>query len=260
MMLRIAAAIALMLLVSCNLYQQAPSTPQRPTVSFNTATTAPGTVEVEAGVSADPGDFFDSPTTIKYGTSEDTELFVGWSPLQVLERPGSDGEGSGDLVLGTRHRLWHGTDSRPSGAVVLSGKLPAASSSEGLGSGETDLRIGAVLNQQFGDFNANLFYQYGALGVPGGRGTNSEHVATLTLSTPVAEQWSAFAEVGGVFVPARKVDAAFAILGGAYAASSSLVLDAGINVGLSSDAPDLQVFFGCTFNFGKLARLTNAGR
>lgn len=260
-MTRIAIATAMLIpLASCNLYQQAPSTPQRPTVSFDTSTTAPGTVELEAGITADPGDFFDSPTTLKYGTSDDTDLFVGWSPFQVLEQPGPDGEGSSDLVIGARHRLWHGTDSRPSGAVVLSGKLPAASGNSGLGTGETDLRIAGVLNQQFGDLNANLFYQYGALGVAGGTGTNSEHTVTLTVGMPVAERWGAFAELGGIFVPAQKTDAAFAILGGTYSTSPFLVLDAGLNVGLSNDSPDLQVFFGCTYNFGKLARLTAAPR
>lgn len=256
------AAVASMLiaLASCNLYQQAPSTPQRPTVSFDTSTTAAGTVEIEAGVMADPGDFFDSPLTLKYGTSDDTDLFVGWSPLQVLEQPGSNGEGSSDLVIGARHRLWHGTDNRPSGALVLSAKLPAASANNGLGSGETDLRIAGVLNQQFGALNANLFYQYGALGVPGGTGTNSEHTVTLTVGIPVAEQWGAFAEVGGIFIPAQQTDMVFAIFGGAYSASPFLVLDAGLNVGLTNDAPDLQVFFGCTYNFGKLARLSRAGQ
>jgi hypothetical protein len=251
---------ALLTLASCQLQDQAASTPQRPTVSFNTSTTAPGTVELEAGTLTDPNDFFDSPITLKYGTSKDTDLFVAWSPFQVLAQPGPDGKGSSDVVLGTRHRLWEGTDSRPSAAVVLSGKLPAASSANGLGSGEVDLRIAGVLNQQFGAVTANLFYQYGALGNPGNSGTYSEHTTTLTLSTPLSDRWGGFAELANVAVPSQRLDSLFAIVGSTFSPSSSLVLDGGITIGLSADAPDLQFFFGCTYNLGKLARLATTRR
>ncbi|MFN3242841.1 MAG: transporter [Planctomycetota bacterium] len=236
-------------LAGCQLSQQAPVTPQRPTVSFDTATTAPGTFELETGVNVDPGDFFDTPNTLKYGTGERTELFVGWSPLQVLSQPGEDADGASDVVLGARHRLWDADDGTPSGAVVLSGKLPTASSNNGLGSGEVDLRVGGILNQSFGDVSANLFYQYGALGQASG-GTTSEHIATLTLGTPLAEDVGGFFELGGQFVPTTDTDALFAITGVTWSYSPSLVFDGGVNVGLSDDAADLQVFFGCTWNLG----------
>lgn len=237
----------------CKLPRKAAATPQRPTVSFDTSTTAQGTVEVEAGVSVDPGDFFDSPVTLKYGTSADTELFVGYSPLQYLDRAGPDADGGSDLVLGTRHRLWQGDDDTPSAAVVLSGKLPTARASNGLGSGQVDVRIGGILNQQFGPVNANVFYQYGALGNPGG-GHSSEHTATVTAGWALADRWGAFAELAGIFVPSTKTDSVFTIVGATFTPEPSLVLDAGVTVGLSSDAPDLQVFFGCTHNFGGPAR------
>jgi len=233
----------------CHFPRQQPVTPQRPTVSFDTSTTAPGTVEVEAGVNVDPNDAFDSPTTVKFGTGERSELFVGYSPFQYLRLPGPDADGGSDLVLGTRTRLFDAADGLPSGALVLSGKLPTASAAEGLGSGQVDLRVGGVLNQQFGSVGANLFYQYGALGNPGG-GTSSEHTVTLTGSVPIAERWGGFAELAGVFVPSANVDSVFTILGATFAPEPWLVLDGGVTVGLSDDAPDLQLFFGCTHNFG----------
>ena len=248
-LVRTSLVVTLLGLAGCQLTQQAPVTPQRPTVSFDTATTAAGTFELETGVVVDPGDFFDSPNTLKYGTGERTELFVGWSPLQVLSQPGEDADGASDLVLGARHRLWDADDGTPSGAVVLSGKLPTASSANGLGSGELDLRIGGVLNQSFGDVSANVFYQYGALGQAAG-GTTSEHVATLTLGAPIADDVGGFFEIGGLFVPSANTDALFAITGVTWACSPSLVFDGGVNVGLSDDAADLQVFVGCTWNLG----------
>ncbi|MCK5945460.1 MAG: hypothetical protein KAI24_25945 [Planctomycetes bacterium] len=242
----VAAACAV---AGCQLPHQRPVTPQRPTVSFDTNTTAEQTFELETGVNVDPGDFFDTPNTLKYGTGERTELFVGWSPLQVLQQPGEDADGSSDVVLGARHRLIDGDDAVPAAAVVLSGKLPAASANNGLGSGEVDLRVAGVLNQTYGDVNANLFYQYGALGQPAG-GTTSEHTLTLTLGRPINDRLGAFLELGGIFVPASNTDALFAITGATWAASPSLVFDGGVNIGLSDDAADLQVFVGCTWNLG----------
>lgn len=237
----------------CCFTDRAPATPQRPTVSFDTSTTAAGTVELESGVLVDPSDLVDTPLTLKYGTGDDTELFVGWSPLLVLDRQGSDATGSGDVVLGARHRLWQADGGLPSAAALFSAKLPAASTADGLGSGQPDVRVGGVLNRSVGPVNANLFYQYGALGVPGG-GTTSEHTLTLTLGAGLADGVACFAELAGVFVPAASVDSVFLVTGVAFAPEPDLVLDAGITAGLSDDAPDLQLFVGCTVNFGRLAR------
>lgn len=248
-MRRIAILSPLFVVAACHWPRQQPVTPQRPTVSVDTSTTAVGTVEVEAGVNVDPGEAFDSPTTIKFGTGERTEWFVGYSPFVHLDQPGRDADGGGDLVVGTRTRIVDAADGRPSAALVLSGKLPTASASSGIGTGELDLRVGGVLNQQFGAVTANAFYQYGALGAPSG-GTSSEHTATLTGSWSLAERWGGFAELAGVFVPSTRTDSVFTILGVTYAPEPWVVFDGGVTVGLSDDAPDLQLFFGCTHNFG----------
>lgn len=235
---------------ACHSPQQAPVTPQRPTVSYDTATTAHGTFELEAGITVDPDDSFDSATAIKYGASESTELFVGWSPRQIVRQPGPDARGASDLVIGARHRLWEADDTTPSAAIVATAKLPTASQATGLSSGETDLRFGAILNQQFGAISANAFYQYGALGNAAGAGTISEHTAALTAGWAVNDRIGAFVELAGVTVPSMSFESLFVIVGATYTTSPSLVFDAGVTTGISSDAPDLQLFLGFTHNFG----------
>ncbi len=163
-------------------------------------------------------------------------------------------------MLGARHRLWQGGEDLPSGAVVLATKLPTASTASGLSSGETDLRAALVLNQSVGPVGLNAFYQYGALGDPAGAGTVSEHTGTLTASVALTDRWSALAELAGVVVPAQDLESWFVITGVAWAAEPWLVLDAGVTVGLSDDAPDLQVFVGFTQNFGGPARGDDAAR
>ena len=82
-----------------------PATPQRPTLALDTSTTTRGTLEIEAGVAIDPGDFFDFPVVAKWGLEDTTEVFVGWSPYQRIDLPGTNGDGVGDLSIGVRHRF-----------------------------------------------------------------------------------------------------------------------------------------------------------
>ncbi|MCA8949038.1 MAG: hypothetical protein KDE27_06015 [Planctomycetes bacterium] len=252
-MTRLAVLASAILIAGCRLpdANRPAATPQRPTVSYDTSTTALGTFELETGVAVDPDDFLDTPNTLKYGTADNTELFVGWSPWQRLSRPGPDGEGGSDVTIGARHRVLDAGETMPSAALVIAGKLPTASTADGLGSGEVDLRVGGILNRQLGPVNANVFYQYGALGDPSGSGTVSEHTATVTAGLPLTDRVAAFAEVAGIFVPSWHGRSVFTIVGATFAPGPAIVLDAGVTVGLSDAAPDLQLFVGCTYNFGR---------
>ncbi|MCB9879909.1 MAG: hypothetical protein H6835_20145, partial [Planctomycetes bacterium] len=164
-----------------------------------------------------------------------------------------DANGPGDLVLGMRQRLFGAGGGDLSGALVLSGKLPTAADSSGLGSGEPDVRLGAIVNRSFGGVGANLFYQYGALGDPAG-GSDDEHTLTLTLGTPLAAEVTMFAELGAIWLPEQDQRRVFCIPGLAWTVRPWCVLDCALNVGLSDDAPDLQLYVGSTINFGRPGR------
>jgi hypothetical protein len=92
-------------------------TPQRPTVSNDTRTTAFGTVEEELGVSIDPGDRYALGTRTSIGLSPQSELFVLWEPLisrdssqigragQDVDGDNDDETGVGDVLIGFKQRL-----------------------------------------------------------------------------------------------------------------------------------------------------------
>lgn len=246
-------ALAMMLAGACRVSDAAAATPQRPTVSFDTSTTSVGTVELESGGAWDPRDAADTPATLKHGVRDGSELFVGWSPWLQLQRPGADANGPGDLVLGMRQRVFGSGGGDLSGALVLSGKLPTASDASGLGSGEPDVRLGAIVNRSLGAVNANLFYQYGALGDALG-GSDDEHTLTLTLGVPLGGDVAMFHEVGATWLPEQDQQRGFWIPGVAWAVRPWCVLDCALNVGLGDDAPDLQLFVGSTINFGAVGR------
>lgn len=252
----IVSLLVLPLLAACAVHAEpaTAATPQRPTVSANTKTTATDTVELEAGVSVDPSDTFDSPLRLKYGLGPRTEFAVRFSPLVYLSRPGDDGNGIGDLFLGTKHRIVEQDGDWPSLAFGLITKLPAASTVEGIGSGEIDFFAEGIASADYDDVSLTAYYKFGALGAPRARGVDGQHTGALAASVPLGGDFGAFGEVAGVFDDERRQDAVFTTLGVTHQPLVNLVLDGGVVVGLSDDAPDLAVIVGMTLNFGHLTR------
>ena len=225
-------------------------TPQRPTLSADTSTTAKGTWELEAGVSVDPGDAFATPHTLKHGLGRRTEVFATWSPLVGVDRRGrSDETGIGDLVLGARHRVRSEDAERPSIAIQPSLKLPLADEDEGLGSGELDAGVAAIATQSVSQVTITTFYQLDLLGNPDG-GADVGHQLALAGSQAIDDEFGVFAEIAAVLVPEIDLESVFTTIGGNYVVSPSTILDAGIVLGISDEAPDFQLVFGVTSNFG----------
>ncbi|MEM7516708.1 MAG: transporter [Planctomycetota bacterium] len=226
-------------------------TPQRPTFTTDTQTTAVGTVELESGIGVDPGDSVDTPQTLKIGLEERTELSIGLSPYLKVERPGPDGEGISDLVVAVRHRI-HTWPDTTSAAVQIATKLTTADEGEGLGSGEMDFFLTGILTRQFDSVSVVGNYRLGLLGDPDDDDADAQHALSVAAGVPVSGlPASVFGEVTGIASDVAE-DVVFGIFGGAYEIRPSLVLDAAIVVGMNDDAPDFQVLFGFTSNFGRL--------
>jgi len=225
------------------------ATPQRPTLSNDTRTTAKGTVEIEAGLAIDPGDALDTPITAKAGIGDRTEVFVGWSPWQWYDAPGSDLQGASDVVLGARHRFVEGNEDKPSFAVQAAVKAPTANNE--VGSGEWDVFGAGILTGQVESIEWTGFYQLGLLGEPGS-GVDLRHDLAAAVSGKIDAQWGWVGELAGIFVPEWDYDAVFATGAFTYSPRPDLVFDVGLVRGLSSDAPDWVLQFGVTHNLGVL--------
>ena len=232
------------------------ATPQRPTRSAATSTTAVGSFELEAGATHEPDEFDGVSTVLKYGAGPGTEVYAAWSPyLRFEDLPGDDTD-VGDLALGIRHRLVAETESRPSAAILAQVKLPTADESNGFSTGELDATFAGILNKSFDPFGVTAYYALDVLGDPRG-GTNTGHNLALAAGAPLdglgAANVGAFVEVAGVIVPEFDAEAAFTIIGLTYAPRPALVLDVAVLLGLNDDAADFQLLFGFTRNFGRPA-------
>ncbi len=232
--------------------------PQRPTFANDTATTPEDVLEVEFGVSADPrspGRDIDLPLGLKLGLGPRTELFGGLGVLRSV-----DGEdGIGDVTIGLRHRLWDETYETVGTAFQLSTKLPAASESRGLGSGEIDFFAAGIHTRTIDRTAFTLFYQAGLVSEPAGVGQDLELALAGMVRTDLTRRMLGFGEVAGVFQPENDLESIFLTVGGAFRYAPWMYLDLGLSVGLTHDAPDVLLLVGLTRNLGRVLGRGTAG-
>lgn len=249
--LPIALALLSVACVSPNT-KSAPTTSQRPTLSSNTNTTAVGTLELEAGTAIDIGDSFMAPMTLKYGIDEDEELFLSVSPINFLDRPGSDGRGFGDLTLGMRRRVWD--EKELAVAFQFATKLPTGDEDDGISTGEMDFFGAGIVDYDL-DLATTItgFYQFGVIGDPTDTDSNIQHLVAVAGTHTLNDQFGLFGELS-TLSNSSAPDPAYAIFGVTHPLSAGFVVDAGIQVGLNTEAPDARFLIGVTTNFGTIFR------
>lgn len=229
---------------------QTQATPQRPTVSVDTNTTAPGTVELEAGFThTDGADRFGTPSTLKYGVDERTEFFFDFEPYARIKADGFDTSGVGDIRPGFRRRVVDQDGAEPAIGYLVAAKIPTASTDKGLGTGQTDLFFAGSVHWDDPAWSANGFYQLGLLGEQGD-GVDLQHVLTVAGSRPVEGDLDAFGELAFLWTPEQDDEQLLAIGGFQWAYRPGMIFDASLLLGLSPDAPDAVLQVGTTINFG----------
>jgi hypothetical protein len=247
---RLAWVGPVLLLCGCASVPPAPVTPERPSYSSDTGTTAFGTLELEAGVLVGDESRVDTPVTVKWGTTESSELFFGWSPyLRVASRAG-DESGVGDLVLGTRVRFAEEDQRHPSAAVQLAAKLPTADDGKGLGTGLVDFFAAAIATRSLGRTTFNGFYQLGALSDPAGGNVIVEHGFAVAVGHPIVRDLGGFTELSLILTPEQKTEAVLWIVGAGYPVHPDIAFDSALFVGLTEDASKYAFTVGTTVNLG----------
>ncbi len=249
-------SLALLLLASAGagcaaaVHEPAPPGPQRPTLSSDTSTTHPGTLEYEAGVVLDDEGGVNTPVTLKYGAGSSTEIFLDWAPYVEIDGEARDEKRAADPTIGVRHRFRDEGDGSPSAAVQLKLKVPSDGDADDVSSGAPDGFAAGIVTGSLGEASWNGFYEFGALGEPEGGGVDAQHALALALGGRLYDGIGAFGELAAVLVPERDFDALFTTFGLTFAAGESILFDAGLAVGLSDDAGDLALLIGVTQNVG----------
>lgn len=236
--------------------------PNRPTFATPALTTQVGAAELELGLqhslARDAGSLSASPFLLKLGLLKRVELRIGGNGALLERQPDAPAvTGFGDLSVGGQ---WCYLPAGPLGvdqAVQVAWKVPTASASKGLGSGEPDRTLMVLLSRDVGAFHAdgNLLATWLGRPAADGRGTAFQPAATLSVSRTLDDRWSATGElywIGPTSENPRVVSNLWAI---GCKLAPSLVLDAALDVGLSHGGQKISFLGGLTVGVGRFRRL-----
>lgn len=230
--------------------------PNRPTFATPALTTQSGVVEVELGflhsdLEHERG-LSSSPFLLKFGLLQHVEFRIGGNGLLHSTAPGEPAAtGLGDTTLGAQ---WTYLPKGPLGldeALQVTWKIPTADAVKGLGSGAADLLAMLILSRDLGAFHADLNFLTTWLGRSGGDGHDAQRAGALAVSRVCGKHWSVTGEIYSIGHTPQNAFILSSLWAGGYKVSSRLMLDGGIDVGLSDHAPRISFFAGLTYGVGR---------
>ena len=233
----------------------------RPSRSFSPFTVPSGHIQVEmdlanyghSNVGGPTGSFQTLDPVLKYGLAGrvDVAVQIGGYQQQWSRANGTSSHtvGFGDVTGYLKINLLGDDD----GAVVLAAipyvKIPTATANLGNGRVEYGLIAPLVFNLPY-KITFGIQTELDVLKNANDNGVHGNAAGALNVGFPLAERVAGFVEVYG----SAGVDAAIqpvytADFGLSYAVTPTLALDAGTNIGLNRNAPNLMVYAGIAKRF-----------
>ena len=228
------------------------SVPSRPTVSNSTDTTQCGVTEVEYGLTREwtggSAKRDDLSGGLRLGLTHNLDFH--WSSSDFLHVADGDGNrtGFGDSWLGLKYRFFQQTKYRPSTGVFYQAKIPSGSVALGLGSGQVDHAISFLISKDIHpihvDFNVTPVFAGRAAKL----GFDRNVGFALSAAAPISRRFGAVIEGYG-YTALNDSDPAFAatMVGFTWQVRPRVILDTGLDVGVTAGAPQRRVFVGFTY-------------
>jgi hypothetical protein len=192
-------------------------------------------------------------TVAKLGLTGRSDLQVSATPYARLTVKDagtrSHASGFGDVVVRYKHRLTDG-GSKVQVAAIPFVKAPTAN--RGVGNGKVEGGIAVPVSFALsGPVTMTFGPEVDLVADADGSGRHVALVNLVNVSGPVAPRLTLAGELWSNlnFDPSETVRQASADVALAYAVSDELQLDAGANVGLTADTPDLELYAGISARF-----------
>ena len=226
------------------------SVPSRPTVSNSTDTTQCGVVEVEYGwEQLHQAGLRQSDVTggLRLGLAQNLDFHWASTEFFHVALAGRNDSGLGDNWLGLKYRFYGQTKHVPSFGIFYQAKVPASSAK--LGTGYVDHAISFLASKDV----RKLHFDFNVTPILAGSASGLHHNTGLTVSSslPLNRKLSLVTEAYGYTQLGRDNPAYSSMMAGfTYESSSRLVFDAGIDSGVTHDAPQRRVYAGVTYAIG----------
>jgi hypothetical protein len=231
--------------------------PNRPTVANPADITQYGVLELEygwdrgwLGAGARQSDLVG---LLKFGLLCDVELRWNTTNLIALNDEDGNRHGFGDNWFGPQVRIYRQTAHVPSLAFSYAFKVSTASTHKGLGSGHFDHQFTFLASKDLVgthfDFNASSFL----IGRDNASGFDRNFQFNLALSHPLKSKLAVTGEFyGNTELNADTPGFASMLWALTYAISPRLVIDGGIETGLTPGTPQKRVFAGLTYSIANI--------
>ncbi|MDB6001352.1 MAG: hypothetical protein JWP52_3051 [Rhizobacter sp.] len=221
-------------------------TPYRPSVSTPAALSAPGYLELEAGVIRSSGGGSPRvdgvPYTLKLAFTPDWGVRIG-GDARVGQDDGNGGRihGFGDTSIVLKRRFAVDDAS----AFGLEGGVSMPTGKRGISSGKADYGITGIYSADLGDYHTDLNLGATRIGAPDAGTSRTQALWAASLSKALNEQWGVVGEFSGTHQRGAQGTAQF-LAAASYNVSKTLSLDAGVARSLRNGSPDWSVFTGLT--------------
>jgi hypothetical protein len=232
--------------------------PNRPTVADPADITQYGVLELEYGYAHVKAHFNEHENDLggllKFAAT--CNLEIRWDGGTFINRGDLNGSQSstGDNWLGFQYRFHRQSRHLPATALSYSAKFPSASATKGLGSGRYDHQIKLLASKDVRgihfDLNASVFQ----VGRPDKSGSDRNEEVNLAFSHPIYKALLFTGEFYGDTKLGRNSPAyASGLWAFTYAITPRLVIDAGMDHGLTSSSPHNRIIFaGFTYSIAAL--------
>lgn len=226
------------------------ATPYRPSVSTPAALSAPGWIEIEAGIARDlQGSVrLDSvPATIKLAFTPDWGVRIGGDAWQRRRDGSSRSSGVGDVDVVLKRRFaW---DESQAFGLEAAATLPTAHGDAGVR--KAAWGVNAIYSADVGAWHADLNFAGTRLGAPDPGASRLVVLWAAALSRPLDAQWGLVGELSGTRQTGAQPSSQ-ALVAATYALSRRLVLDVGAARGLRSGPVTWSAFGGFTWTAARL--------
>jgi hypothetical protein len=236
--------------------------PNRPTFATPALTTRSGQAELEWGGQQtrmrDDSRDFGTPTLIKLGLMKDLELRLGSPGYLQLSAPDTETiSGFGDVNLAVQWCYLHDGLFAMDQAVQVNHTFATANAGKGLGNGAPSDSLMLLFSRDLGAHHLDMNLLETWIGRPpqDGGGRVRQPALTTSLSHPITEAWSLTGEVyaiGRTELNPRIVSNLWAL---GYKVSPGLVLDIGLDLGLTHGAQKVSYFAGLTVGLARFRPL-----
>ena len=225
----------------------------RPSKANGTCTVPVGHWQLEASAV----DWTHSPDTdmtstgqsfLKLGLSGSSDIEVGFTPFVSIRQPGPDASGAGDVVVRYKQSVT-GDDAPVQVTLLPFVKLPTAKHS--IGNGKVEAGLAVPIAIPAGAITVTLGPEVDALVDADGHGYPAAITNLVNLGWSATPKLSLSAELWNDtdFDPDGTVRQWSADASAAYLVSKRTQLDAGANLGLNRQAPDIELYGGVSVLF-----------